>query len=135
MTLSIEKKTDHVLRTAMRGNAIFSTGSGLFLAAAATMVAGLIGVEPPAVLRWLGVILIIYGLDLFWITSRPEVGRHWGLAAVALDVLWVAGSAVLVLTDLVPLTTAGIWAVIIVADIVALFAIWQGYGVWRLNQA
>ena len=134
MTTTIEHTADQVLRLALRGNGSFSLLSGLILAAAARPVSVLLGVEPPAILLILGIVLIIYGIDLFWVASRPEIDTRLATAAVVLDVLWVLGSAALLLTGLVSLTAAGVWAVIIVADIVALFAIWQGYGLWRMRQ-
>ena len=134
MTATIQQQPDRILRQAMRGNAIFSTLSGLLLTTASGAVAALLGVTPPAILFWMGVILVIFGLDLFWITSRERVAPPWGYLAVALDLLWVIGSALLLLGGFVDLTTTGMWAVVVVADIVALFAIWQAYGLWRQKQ-
>lgn len=45
---------------------------------------------------------------------------------------WVAGSAALVFGDWLPLTTAGIWIIVVLADIVAVFAVLQFIGIRRL---
>ena len=46
------------------------------------------------------------------------------------DLLWVAGSILLLLGGWLPMSMGGMWAVGIVADIVAIFAILQYVG-WR----
>nr|MBI3612771.1 hypothetical protein [Nitrospirota bacterium] len=61
--------------------------------------------------------------------DRREV---WG--AIGLDTAWVLGSALLLIATPIPLTLAGKWAVGIVADIVAAFALLQFYGL-HMQQA
>ncbi len=53
------------------------------------------------------------------------------MAVIVLDVAWVAGSALILLFDLVPLTTAGRWTIALLAEVVALFAILQTIGLRR----
>jgi hypothetical protein len=47
---------------------------------------------------------------------------------IVLDVSWVITSAVLLLTDLVPLTTTGQWIIGLLAEIVAVFAVLEYVG-------
>ena len=56
------------------------------------------------------------------------------MIAVELDVVWVVGSAVLLVTKALPFTPVGVWAVAIVADIVAIFAIVQYLGLRRMSR-
>ena len=51
---------------------------------------------------------------------------------MVLDVLWVLGSVALIFSNQIPLTVAGKWAVALVADVVALFAVLQYVGVRRM---
>ena len=57
MTTSTRHQPDLVLRRALRGKAIFSTLSGLLLAAASSPI----GAVSPAVLFWLGLIWLFTG--------------------------------------------------------------------------
>ena len=132
-------KTTHTtkystLHTALGINGIFSGISGILFIAVAGPIATFMGLEAPGILRIIGVLLLIFAADLFWI-AQGTINLRLATAVIAGDVLWVVGSAVILLTDLVPLTTGGKWGVAIVADIVALFAIWQFYGVRQQRKA
>jgi hypothetical protein len=121
-----------LLRNAMRANGVFSAVSGAAALLFSSTLADTTGIQPPLVFTVLGVILILYAIDLFWVTSRPQLDIRFGWAAVVLDLAWVLGSLVLLLTDLLPLTTAGKWIIAILADIVLVFAIVQFIGIRRL---
>ena len=54
-------------------------------------------------------------------------------AILLMDIAWVVGSALLLFTGWVSFTTAGWWAVLLVADVVALFAILEFVGIRRLQ--
>jgi len=66
--------------------------------------------------------------------SRNSRASRLALAFVAMDGLWVVGSAILLAGGWVPLTAAGRWAILIVAAIVALFAVLQYYGLRRISR-
>ncbi len=83
----------------------------------------------------LGVVLLLYAADLTWITSRPSLDVRFGWMAVILDVAWVVGSAIVLLTDALAMTTAGNWLVAIIADVVLVFAVVQWLGIRRLRNA
>jgi len=76
--------------------------------------------------------LIVYGVEIY-LGARAEP-VHMGIAkfAVYADLAWVLGSAVLVFANLVPFTTAGKWAIAIIADVVLVFAILQYVGLRRV---
>jgi hypothetical protein len=117
-----------LLRRTLRANAIFSGGSGLFLLLAAQPVAGFLGWPEAPALRILGLVLMLYGVELAFISRLAPIDRRLAWAAVVLDVLWVLGSVLLLLSNQ-PFTAAGKWAVVLVADVVALFAVLQYVGV------
>jgi hypothetical protein len=52
---------------------------------------------------------------------------------VIADVAWVLASVVVVVSGWAPLTAAGVWAIMIVADIVAVFAVAQYVGLRRAS--
>lgn len=123
----------NLLRNAIRGNAIFSALSGFALALAAKPLAALMGLQPPLILTLLGVILLAYAALLYRTTTQIEINLSMARTAIVLDLLWVAGSVILLATGWAPFTTAGKWIVALLADIVALFAIWQYVGLRRMS--
>lgn len=133
-SISKPASASSLLRSAMRANAIFSSTSGAVMLLFSSALAQLVGIQPPAIFIVLGVVLIGYAISLTWATSRPELDVRFGWTTVVLDVAWVAGSLVLLLTDLLPLTTAGKWIIAILADVVLVFAVVQAIGIRRLSQ-
>jgi len=120
-----------LLRRALQGNAVFSGLSGALFVVAATPLASFLGIDTPLVLMVLGVTLLLYAVALFRQAAQESINRQFTIAAILLDVAWVAGSIVLLLTGWVPFTTGGKWAVAIIADIVAVFAALQYFGLRR----
>lgn len=122
-----------LLRRALQGNGLFSAFSGLALLLGAGPLSAFLGITPPRALSISGVLLLLYGADLLYVARRDPPRRALAQAAVFLDVLWVAGSALILWQGWLPLTTAGRWAVILVAEVVALFAIVQAVGIRRMD--
>lgn len=123
-----------LLRRALVANALFSGASGALLALGARPVASFLGLDNVLFLTITGAVLLLYAVDLLYVATRPAVNRTTAWMAVALDLLWVAGSALILLSGWLPLTTAGKWAVGIVAEVVFLFAVFQYLGIRRLPQ-
>lgn len=123
-----------LLRAALRGNALFSGLSGILFLAAAQPIASFLGMEMPWVIRALGAGLLIYAIWLLECARRSVLDRREAWAAIALDSAWVVGSALLLIADPLSLTLSGKWAVGIVADLVATFALLQFYGLYQQYQ-
>ena len=121
-----------LLKRALRGNAAFSVVSGAVLVVEAPFLAPVMGIPSPLALTVTGIVLLPFGLLLWWLAGREELARTVGWIAIELDVLWVAGSIALLLSGWLPLTTAGNWIIALVADAVAMFAVLQYLGVRRL---
>jgi hypothetical protein len=119
-----------LLRRTLRTNAVFTLLTGVLLTIDAGPIAAFIGLPAPWVLVAVGVLCLGYAALLFLAARRTPIVRGHGLAFVVADAAWVVASAVVLLGGLAPLTTAGVWAVLIVADIVAVFAALQYVG-WR----
>lgn len=120
-----------LLRRALLGNAAFSGLSGLLFTLDARPIAKFLGLENPMILTIMGLVLLAYAPFLVWLANRKPIPRWLAWMVIELDVLWIIGSAVLIFTDLVPLTGPGKWAIAIVADVVAVFAIVQYLGLRR----
>ena len=134
-TQSLQEGTNNsnLLRKALQGNALFSGLSGLASFFAAQWLAQFTGIYEPLVFVVLGVILIVFAVDLAWLASRESPDRRLVWVVILLDVAWVAGSAAILMTDLVPLTVSGRWAIALLAEVVAVFALLQYIGLRRLS--
>ena len=55
--------------------------------------------------------------------------------AIIGDVVWVIGTAAILLTDAFSLTSEGKWLLFIIGDIVLTFAVVQYIGLRRMNRA
>lgn len=135
------KDSSRLLRTALRGNGIFSGISGVLAVVASGPIAEFMGIDQPTILGTsgsvfllvTGLILIGYALMLYFKSSQEALDRSFAWTAVVMDVGWVVGSAIILVGQLLPLTTAGSWAVLIVADIVLVFAVAQVIGLRRMR--
>jgi hypothetical protein len=119
-----------LLRTSLRANAAFSVLSGSIFTLAATPVAGLLGIEPAALVTGVGLNLLGFAAALLWMASRPELSVKLALVVIALDLGWVLGTAALAFTDVFSRT--GVMLSIGVANVVLVFAVVQWVGARRL---
>ncbi len=122
---------DRLLRYSLRGNAAFSSLSGLAALIFATPLASALGTGPPLALRLLGAQLFGFALLLVWLAARPLIRPAFVWAVIAADLLWVVGTVPIVMSG--ELSSAGNWTAGMIADVVALFALLQYLGVRRLQ--
>ena len=133
MATQLSPTTTHsnVLRPALQANGLFSAISGVVLAVLPTQVSSFLGLDMPGLINFLGAGLIGFAVALFWLAAEPKIRRSLALAVILLDIAWVADSILLLITDIVPLTAYGMWAIAIVSGIVAFLAALQSYGLHR----
>jgi len=93
-------------------------------------IAAFIGLDMPLAILALGVGLVGYAALIYMNASHPAISPRFVLFAVVCDSLWVLLSIILLLTNWVPFTLGGKWAVGIVAAIVDVFATLQFFE-WR----
>jgi hypothetical protein len=125
-------RADTVLRRALRGNALFSTLSGVLLIFDSNPIDALLGLGSPTSLTILGGLIVVGAAMVGWIALQPTIDRGSARVIVALDVAWVVVSVVLLLTGLLHLTMAGDWIIGALAVVVADFALFESYGLKRL---
>lgn len=118
-----------LLRTTLRVNSVFSALTGIVMIAFGAPLSDRLGTGTPAILIGLGAATAAYALALWWTASRERIDRRLAVTAVMMDAAWVLGSAVLVAAG--PLTAAGNWTAVLVADVVLLFAVLQFLGLRR----
>ena len=130
-------KSATLLRRALFANAVFSGLSGTLCALTSGAVSRVVGIAPAEVFA-LGVNLEVFAALLVVLATRRDFGRGWVrsliMAVIAMDVLWVIGSAAVLLSPS-PLTTAGRWIVLAVALVVADIAYFQLRGFLGLRRA
>ncbi|RPI96371.1 MAG: hypothetical protein EHM40_01545 [Chloroflexi bacterium] len=121
-----------LLKNALRLDSAFSFLSGLAFLLFSKAIASFLGMSASRVILAIGVGVIVYAVELYLAARAEPV--HTGIARFAVygNLVWVLGSAVLIFANIVPFTTAGKWAIAIVADIVLVFGIFQYLGLRRL---
>ena len=121
-----------LLRRALGANALFSASSGLLLVGAADSMAAVLGDVAPWILRPIGVGLLLFAAFLFWTARRPTPPASYALLATGADLVWVAGSAVLLILPV--LSATGVGLVTGVAGVVLVFALLQLAGLRTLTR-
>ena len=132
---AVSKDNSTFLRNSLRGNAAFSILTGLASIFASRPIAEYMGINPPTILIALGVGLISFAAFVLYTATQSPIDKRSVIAIIVGDVLWVLGSVALLLTNIVPFTTAGKWEVGIIAGIVALFADLQLFGLWKMSRS
>ena len=121
------------LRASLRGNAAFSTISGLLFALASASVAALLGEVPASLVLGTGLQLLLFAAALAWLASRPLISLPLAWLVIAADLLWVLGTAAAVAAGV--FSAEGNAAAIGVANVVLLFAVLQTIGVRKARSA
>lgn len=122
-----------LLKYALYGNSAFSFFSGLASIVFSRAIANFLGLSASWIILALGIGLILYGIEIYFAARANPVHKGIATFAVYADLAWVLASAALIFANRVDFTTAGKWAIAIVADIVLVFAILQFVGLRRLN--
>jgi hypothetical protein len=122
-----------LLRNTLKVNALASGGSGLIMLVGANILAPFMSVDNPMLLMALGVGLLIFAAGVFRSAIETPLDANKGKIIFVLDIVWVVGSWLLLMADPLTLTNEGKWIVLILADIVAVFAVFEYFGLRRLR--
>jgi Na+/phosphate symporter len=114
-------RSSKLLQQVLLADGVTSGVTGLGLVVLPARVAGLIGAPSAALVAGIGAGLILFGLGLVRHATRPVPGRGETILIAALNLAWVAASAVVVVAG--GLTTLGNWAVALVGIVVLGFAV------------
>jgi hypothetical protein len=117
------------LTRALLGNAIFSLTSGLVFLLRGDSAAALIGVGPDWLYRAIGAGLLGFALCVAWVALRRPVNTFFALLISVADLLWVLGTAALLLIVGASMQPAGVTVLIAIAAVVLLFAVLQLRGI------
>ena len=123
----------NLLRYTLRGDAILSIATGAICLADAQPLATLLGIQSPLALEIVGAALALYGAFLFYTAAQAQLSRRIVIAAIVLDVIWVIDRAILLVAGWLPLTSAGMWAIGLIAVAVAVVAELKFFGLRRMR--
>jgi len=130
---SITQSKDQLIRNALRANSLFSGISGVIILFDSGFLVDFMGAGTSLFYLALGVDLLIYAAVLFYFSGQASMDKRVAWFAIDADVLWVLGSAVILLGNMFDISIAGKWLILIIADIVLVFAIVQYLGIRRLR--
>jgi hypothetical protein len=114
-------------------NSLSSAAAGTAAVVASGPLASFMGVATPLALMILGLGLLLFAGGVYYTATRETINRRHAWIIFELDVAWIIGSALILLTDAFSLSTGGRWAVLILADLVLAFAIVEFIGLRRLR--
>lgn len=132
--VTIAKSQSNLLRQSLRGNSIFSAISGLIITFGAGFLVQFMAAGNTIFYLVLGIVLLFHAATLFQNSRTNQINPAFAWYAIVGDVVWVLASAYILLTDSFGLSTEGKWAVLIIADIVLIFAIAQYIGLRRQSR-
>lgn len=118
------------IRRILFSNAMFSILSGLLFTAFSVPIASFLGVGASTIILFIGIGLMGYAALIYVNASRAEISQSFVLFAILGDSAWVVLSIMLLLTNWVPFTVEGKWAVGLIAAVVDIFATLQ-FIEWR----
>jgi hypothetical protein len=134
---------ESLLRRVLYGNVAFTATSAALFLFAGEQVASFIGIADSMVfnlingvsfISLLGIGLALFGLDVLFVATRKPISTTYTWMIVAADFTWVVLSWLLLATGAIPFSDAGNWGVLIVSDIVLMFAIADFVGIRRINR-
>ncbi len=128
----MHSNSDSLLRVALRANAAFSSISGVIFLLLSTQIAAYLGDVQPLDVLSTGISLVGFALLLLVLASRRPPARPLVLGVIALDAGWVLLTLVFCLLGI--FAPQGAVAALVVAAIVAGFAVLQWRGLQRLSQ-
>ena len=127
MRINLKENHANKLRRALLGNAIFSGFSGATIVLAEPLVLGWLGLREISI--WpIGAGLLIFSAYLFWMSQSTKLPGELVTGVILGDWAWIAGTVVLLLLKAQLFSGFGIFLLLDIALVVAIFAILQARG-------
>jgi len=122
-----------LLRSALKTNGVVSALTGVAIAAGAGIVGPLIGFDLPLLYQIIGAGLVVFAVWVWLVGTRKAVSQRDARIIFWLDILWVLGSALLLLGFSQMFTIVGIVLIAGAAVMVAAFATAEYAGIRRIS--
>ena len=130
-TRPISTSTDALLRFALRADATITGMVGVVGAAFANPLSKLSGLSPTTEYL-LGAAFVLYGVAVYYLAALPSL-RNVGIGVSLANVFCTLLTLAIVMTDVAPLTAAGVSMTMAMGVYTAFFAYLQYLGVRRLR--
>ena len=132
-TQTLVSPAKQFLAQVIRADALYCAAGGVGALVLAGPISRWLGLTGTGYVLGLGVVLLLYAAELFWLTRAGQASTALGWATVVMNMLWIDGTILLLLTDWLPLEPAGRWLLILVGAGVAIFGLAQAYATWQLR--
>ena len=127
MRINLKENHASKLRRALLGNALFSGFSGALIVLAEPLVLGWLGLQEISI--WpIGAGLLIFSAYLFLMSQSTKLPGALVKGVILGDWVWIAGTAVLLLLKAQLFSGFGVFLLLDIALVVAIFAILQARG-------
>ena len=133
MTTALIQHHSSLLRNTLLANAAFSAISGLSFILFARTFSNFLGWSNIWILPAIGIGLLGFAFIVYQSAKSPRLSSSRISSILTADIAWVILSVFILITNIVPLTLEGKWAVGILADIVAIFALLEYLGLRRIK--
>ncbi len=114
-------------------DSLSSGAAGIAFIVASGPIAAFVGVANPLALVILGILFVVFAAAVYYTASREPINRRAVWLIFELNVVYVVGSAIILLANAFGLSTEGRWLVLILADLVAVYAVIEFVGLRRLR--
>jgi hypothetical protein len=122
-----------LLRRTFFTNMAATALSGILLVVASDPIARFMGLGSPLPMLLIGVGFLLFAALVYRVASQPAIDVQHARAIAILDVAYVVASAIVLAADLFSLTSGGRWAILLVGDLVLVFAVLEFVGLRRLS--
>jgi hypothetical protein len=133
VTQATPTKPTSMIQRALQTDGVVSTLTGLIFTFGAGILSPIVGVEQPEIVLIFGLLIVLYGVGVFTLSNRTPLPSLMPVTIIVGNVIFVALCIGLLVADPFTFTTEGKWILLILADAVALLAIWQFIGVRRMR--
>jgi hypothetical protein len=123
-----------LLKKTLQANACFSMIFGLLLVAFPSFMAGLFGAIPAGIFMAIGLALLIFAADVFWISRQLPQAIARAQIIFWADIGWVALTPLVLWLFAASFSITGITIALEIAAIVAVFALLEWKGLQGLQQ-
>jgi hypothetical protein len=127
MRINLRENQAIKLRGAILGNALFSGLSGALIVLAEPLVLGWLGLQEMSIWPF-GAGLLLFSAYLFWMGQSTKLPGALVKGVILGDWAWVAGTAVVLLLKAKLFSGFGVFLLLDIAIVVAIFAILQARG-------
>jgi hypothetical protein len=116
---------ENQLKSTLKGNALFSLGSGLSLILLSDQIMAFLAITSTFPLKLIGFGLLFFVLFLTFVAYKNKLNTGLVYTIIALDIAWVIASILILIFDPFAISFPGKSVIFLIAMIVSVFALLQ----------